>query len=53
MFTASTLKKKIKDELFVMSHNEVPKNQRALVFQEGGALGAYMIQESFKHYMKK
>lgn len=27
--------------LFVMSHNKVPKTQRALVFQGGGALGAY------------
>jgi NTE family protein len=41
VFTASTLKKKVKDELFVMSHNKVPKKQRALVFQGGGALGAY------------
>lgn len=24
-----------------MSHNKVPKKQRALVFQGGGALGAY------------
>ena len=30
----------MKDELFVMSHNKVPKTQRALVFQGGGALGA-------------
>jgi predicted acylesterase/phospholipase RssA len=31
----------MKDELFVMSHNKVPKTQRALVFQGGGALAAY------------
>jgi hypothetical protein len=29
----STLKSRVKEELFVMTNNEVPKTQRALVFQ--------------------
>jgi hypothetical protein len=51
VFTASTLKKKVKDELFVMSHNKVPKKQSTSFKEE--AHSEHMIQESFKHYMKK